>query len=113
MSARRFTNCVNILQSFRFLRSCVRIYLLEAKNRILKRILVSESDDEISEETLIQKYQLLDLCSEAAKLKSLGCMESIPTDRLIRLLGILEKNIRSGIKVSPIADDVSVNVVIY
>lgn len=67
----------------------------------------TESDDEVPEETLIQKYQLLDLCSEAAKLKSLGCMESIPSDRIIRLLGILEKNIRSGIKVSPIADEVS------
>jgi len=67
----------------------------------------TESDDEIPEETLIQKYQLVDLLSEAAKLKSLGCMESIPTDRIIRLLGILEKNIRSGMKVSPIADDVS------
>ncbi|XP_065206815.1 nipped-B-like protein [Planococcus citri] len=65
----------------------------------------AESDDEVPEETLLPKYQLLDLCSEAAKLKSLGCMESIPSDKLIRLLGILEKNIRSGIKVSPIADE--------
>lgn len=74
-------------------------------------VLLSESDDEVPEETLIQKYQLLDLCSEAAKLKSLGCMESIPSDRIIRLLGILEKNIRSGIKVSPIADEVSFSVI--
>lgn len=33
-------------------------------------------------------------------------MESVPSDKLIRLLGLLEKNIRSGIKVSPIADEV-------
>ena len=57
-------------------------------------------------EALIPKYQLQDLCSEAAKLKTLGAMESIPAERIVRLLNILEKNIRDGIKVSPIADPV-------
>lgn len=33
-------------------------------------------------------------------------MESIPTNKIIRLLSILEKNIRDGAKVSPIADPV-------
>lgn len=36
-------------------------------------------------------------------------MESIPSNKLIRLLSILEKNIRDGAKVSPIADPVRKN----
>lgn len=36
-------------------------------------------------------------------------MESIPSSKIIRLLGILEKNIRDGAKVSPIADPVRKN----
>jgi len=33
-------------------------------------------------------------------------MESIPSDRLVRLLNILEKNIRDGVRVCPLADPV-------
>lgn len=68
---------------------------------------VDEMDD-APQETMIPKYQLQDLCSEAAKLKTLGAMESIPSERITRLLSILEKNIRDGAKVSLIADPVSV-----
>ncbi|XP_012262390.2 nipped-B-like protein [Athalia rosae] len=63
-----------------------------------------DDDGDVSPEMLISKYQLHDLCSEAAKLKTLGAMESIPTDRLVRLLNILEKNIRDGARVSPLTD---------
>lgn len=63
-----------------------------------------EDDGDVPPEILIPKYQLHDLCTEAAKLKSLGAMESIPTDRLVRLLNILEKNIRDGARVSPLVD---------
>ncbi|XP_078036423.1 nipped-B cohesin loading factor isoform X2 [Augochlora pura] len=63
-----------------------------------------EDDGDVPPELLIPKYQLHDLCTEAAKLKALGAMESIPSDRLVRLLNILEKNIRDGAKVSPLAD---------
>lgn len=63
-----------------------------------------EDDGDVPPELLIPKYQLHDLCTEAAKLKALGAMESIPADRLVRLLNILEKNIRDGAKVSPLAD---------
>ncbi|XP_043483763.1 nipped-B-like protein [Leptopilina heterotoma] len=63
-----------------------------------------EDDGNVPQELLIQKYHLQELCTEAAKLKALGAMESIPTDRLVRLLNILEKNIRDGAKVSPLAD---------
>ncbi|KYN03047.1 Nipped-B-like protein [Cyphomyrmex costatus] len=63
-----------------------------------------EDDGEVLAEMLIPKYQLHDLCTEAAKLKTLGAMESIPTDKLVRLLNILEKNIRDGARVSPLVD---------
>lgn len=63
-----------------------------------------EDDGDVPPEMLIPKYQLHDLCTEAAKLKTLGAMESIPTDRLVRLLNILEKNIRDGARVSPLVD---------
>ncbi|XP_050529053.1 nipped-B-like protein isoform X2 [Daktulosphaira vitifoliae] len=61
-------------------------------------------EDDVPPEALIPKYVLQELCSESAKLKTLGAMESIPSSKIIRLLSILEKNIRDGAKVSPIAD---------
>ncbi|XP_014483167.1 PREDICTED: nipped-B-like protein B [Dinoponera quadriceps] len=64
----------------------------------------TEDDGDVPPEMLIPKYQLHDLCTEAAKLKTLGAMESIPTDKLVRLLNILEKNIRDGARVSPLVD---------
>lgn len=61
-------------------------------------------DDDVPPEVLIPKYQLQDLTSEAAKLKNLCATSSVPPDRIIRLLSILEKNIRDGAKVTPLAD---------
>jgi hypothetical protein len=66
----------------------------------------TDEDADIPSEALIPKYQLQDLYSEAAKLKVLGATQSIPSERLVRLLNILEKNIRDGAKVSPLADPV-------
>ena len=63
-----------------------------------------EDNADVPPEALIPKYQLQELCSEAAKLKNLGAMDSIPADRLVRLLNILEKNIRDGVRVCPLAD---------
>nr|CAD7424434.1 unnamed protein product [Timema monikensis] len=63
-----------------------------------------DDDADVPPEALIPKYQLQELCSEAAKLKTLCAMESVPSDRLVSLLNILEKNIRDGTRVSPIAD---------
>lgn len=57
-----------------------------------------------------------DLCSESAKLKSLGAMQMIETDKLVRLLNVLEINIRGGDRVSPITDvnmSLSTNVFFY
>lgn len=67
----------------------------------------TEEDGDVPQEYLIPKYELSDLCSEAAKLKSLGAMAIVPPERLVRLLNILEKNIRDGAKVTPIVDEVN------
>jgi hypothetical protein len=69
-------------------------------------ICLIDEDADVPSEALIPKYQLQDLYSEAAKLKVLGATQSIPCERLVRLLNILEKNIRDGAKVSPLADPV-------
>merc|ERR1712183_491634 len=61
-----------------------------------------DGSSELPPEILIPKYQLQDLASETAKLKSLGAMESIPNDKLVKLLNILELNIRDGSKVIPL-----------
>ncbi|XP_042215621.1 nipped-B-like protein isoform X2 [Homarus americanus] len=64
-----------------------------------------EEDGDVPQEYLIPKYELTDLCSESAKLKSLGAMAIVPPERLVRLLNILEKNIRDGAKVTPVVDE--------
>lgn len=74
---------------------------------------IADEEADVPAEAMIPKYQLQDLCSEAAKLKTLGAMESVPPDRLVRLLNILEKNIRDGTRVSPVADPVSVIIVFH
>ncbi|XP_057671189.1 nipped-B-like protein B [Diorhabda carinulata] len=62
-------------------------------------------DGTIQEEYLLSRSVMQELCTEAAKLKILGAMEMIPTDKLTRLLNILELNIRGGDRVSPISDE--------
>lgn len=58
----------------------------------------------IQEEFLLSKTVLQELCTESAKLKTLGAMEMIPSEKLTRLLNVLELNIRGGDRVSPISD---------
>ncbi|XP_033636427.1 nipped-B-like protein A [Asterias rubens] len=60
-----------------------------------------EETDECSPDLLISKPLLNDLLSESAKLKSMTLMNQIPHERLVRLLNILERNIRDGTKVKP------------
>lgn len=63
------------------------------------------ADDMIQDEHLLSRSIMSELCTEAAKLKVLGAMEMIPTDKLTRLLNILELNIRGGDRISPITDE--------
>ncbi|XP_072943983.1 nipped-B protein isoform X2 [Epargyreus clarus] len=83
-------------------------------NKLIEAVFETIDDDilitdemegtDIPEELLLPRYQLQELCSEAAKLKNLGAMEAIPADRLVRLLNILEKNIRASEKMSLVSD---------
>ncbi|XP_063929333.1 nipped-B-like protein isoform X2 [Zophobas morio] len=83
-------------------------------NRSIEHVLKSAEEidvNEIADDGIIQEEYLLsrivmqELCTEAAKLKILGAMEMIPTDKLVRLLNVLELNIRGGDRVSPITDE--------
>ena len=56
------------------------------KNVNLKELDEAEDDAETPPEILISKYQASDLANEAAKLKSMEAMDSVPTDRLVKLL---------------------------
>ncbi|XP_061192495.1 nipped-B-like protein isoform X1 [Saccostrea echinata] len=64
------------------------------------------NDDEVEcpTESLIANNLLTELSGETAKLKSLGVMNRVPADRLVKLLTILQWNIRDGTKVTPIAN---------
>lgn len=88
----------------RFNRSIENI--LENVNENLLADLAANDDDDVSvqQDVLLNRCQLQDLCTEAAKLKVLGAMEMIPTDRLVRLLSVLEVNVRVADKLSLIAD---------
>ncbi|KAK7933795.1 hypothetical protein WMY93_004691 [Mugilogobius chulae] len=55
-------------------------------------------DDEIPQELLLGKHQLNELSSESAKIKAMGITGRIPSDKLVKLLNILEKNIQDGSK---------------
>ena len=70
--------------------------------RPFKRIQILFQAPEIPSEILIDRYKLQDLCAETAKLKSQGAMESIPQEKITKLLNILELNIRDGSKVCPL-----------
>ncbi|XP_041977480.1 nipped-B protein [Aricia agestis] len=83
-------------------------------NKLIEAVFETIDDDilvtdemegaDIPQDLLLPRYQLQELCSEAAKLKTLGAMEAIPADRLVRLLSILEKNIRAAEKMSLVGD---------
>lgn len=45
---------------------------------------------------MIEKSVLSNLCEEAMKLKSMRHMDTVPTEKLTKLLTILEKNVRDS-----------------
>ncbi|CAE1178724.1 SCC2 [Acanthosepion pharaonis] len=61
----------------------------------------NDDDVECPPESLISKQVMSEICSEAAKLKSMGVFNQIPADKLVRLLTILQWNVRDGIKLTP------------
>ncbi|XP_034398579.1 nipped-B-like protein A isoform X2 [Cyclopterus lumpus] len=62
--------------------------------------IAAADDDEIPQEFLLGKHQLSELGSESAKIKAMGISSRIPSDKLVKLLNILEKNIMDGSKLS-------------
>ncbi|XP_005872646.1 PREDICTED: nipped-B-like protein isoform X4 [Myotis brandtii] len=57
-------------------------------------------DDEIPQELLLGKHQLNELGSESAKIKAMGIMDKLSTEKTVKVLNILEKNIQDGSKLS-------------
>uniref|UniRef100_A0A8C5LQR1 Nipped-B protein n=1 Tax=Leptobrachium leishanense TaxID=445787 RepID=A0A8C5LQR1_9ANUR len=57
-------------------------------------------DEEIPQELLLGKHQLNELGSESAKIKAMGITNKISSEKMVKLLGILEKNIQDGAKLS-------------
>ncbi|XP_034956613.1 nipped-B-like protein isoform X3 [Zootoca vivipara] len=57
-------------------------------------------DDEIPQEFLLGKHQLSELGSESAKIKAMGIMDRLSTEKTVKVLNILEKNIQDGSKLS-------------
>ncbi|KAK9522830.1 hypothetical protein VZT92_019272 [Zoarces viviparus] len=62
--------------------------------------MAAADDDEIPQEFMLGKHQLHELGSESAKIKAMGISSRIPSDKLVKLLNILEKNIQDGSKLS-------------
>lgn len=65
-------------------------------------------EEEIPAEVLIAKSLLTDLCSEAQKLKVMRAMNRVPIKMLVKLIGILEKNIKDGARLMPLIDEVKI-----
>nr|XP_060617388.1 nipped-B-like protein isoform X4 [Anolis sagrei ordinatus] len=57
-------------------------------------------EDEMPQELLLGKHQLSELGSESAKIKAMGIMDRLSTEKTVKVLNILEKNIQDGAKLS-------------
>ncbi|XP_069077220.1 nipped-B-like protein isoform X2 [Pleurodeles waltl] len=62
-------------------------------------------EDEIPPEMLLGKHQLNELGSESAKIKAMGIMDKLPTEKMVKVLSILEKNIQDGAKLSTLLNN--------
>ncbi|XP_046372301.1 nipped-B-like protein isoform X3 [Haliotis rufescens] len=87
--------------TFKKFSSCMDYVFDSAEEVNFASIDPNDDEQECPTESLIAKGVLGDICGEAAKLKTMGVMNQIPPDRLVKLLTILQWNIRDGIKVSP------------
>ncbi|GAB1597401.1 nipped-B-like protein A [Argonauta hians] len=61
----------------------------------------NDEDTECPPESLIPRQILAEICGEAAKLKAQKVTNQIPSDRLVKLLTILQWNVRDGVKLVP------------
>ncbi|XP_041356628.1 nipped-B-like protein isoform X2 [Gigantopelta aegis] len=77
-------------------------YVFDSADEVnFAKIDINDDEQECPTETLIAKGTLADICGEAAKLKSMGVLNQIPPDRLVKLLTILQWNIRDGVRLTP------------
>lgn len=61
----------------------------------------NDEETECPPESLISKQVLSEICGEAAKLKAQKVTNQIPADKLVKLLTILQWNVRDGVNLSP------------
>ncbi|XP_034752577.1 nipped-B-like protein isoform X2 [Etheostoma cragini] len=62
--------------------------------------LTATNEEEIPEELLLGKHQLSELGSDSAKIKAMGIFNKVSTNKLVKMLNILEKNIKDSVKLS-------------
>ena len=67
-----------------------------------------EEDDSVPQELLLNEYLLNQLREESGRLKDRNAMDVIPTDRLVRLIQLMLKNIKPAVSINPLTDPVSV-----
>ncbi|KFD48385.1 LOW QUALITY PROTEIN: hypothetical protein M513_10737, partial [Trichuris suis] len=59
------------------------------------------NEEDVPPECLISRLLLSDLCSEMAKLKAIDALHRIPVERLCKLIAVLDRNVKDGIKFAP------------
>ena len=70
---------------------------------VIFRFSLPDDDEQgILSESIVSQRLLSDLNSEADKLKSMGVMNQIPYRRLVKVMTILQLNIKDGCKMVPI-----------
>uniref|UniRef100_A0A672ZDI7 Nipped-B protein n=1 Tax=Sphaeramia orbicularis TaxID=375764 RepID=A0A672ZDI7_9TELE len=62
--------------------------------------LTAIDDDEIPQELLLGKHQLSELGTDSAKIKTMGIFNKLPSEKLVKILNIMEKNIQDSVKLS-------------
>ncbi|XP_064624377.1 nipped-B-like protein isoform X2 [Lineus longissimus] len=73
--------------------------VLESTEEVDTNALDLDEDIDVPAELLIPRSAVSDLCSEAAKLKSIGVLNLVTTDKLVKLQNLLQWNIRDGTKI--------------
>merc|ERR550532_2155518 len=67
----------------------------------LAELRLDDEDETGTTESFLPKSILSNMCNEAAKLKSMGVMNQVPYDKLVKVLTILQYNIRDGCRMVP------------
>ncbi|KAJ8305636.1 hypothetical protein KUTeg_016181 [Tegillarca granosa] len=90
--------------TFKRFSSCMEYIFDSSEDINFGALDTNEEEAACPPETLIARSMLAELCSETAKLKSLGVLNQVPAERLVKLLTILQWNVRDGTKISPVVN---------